>query len=110
MSPKKANNSIPVGIPNRIPVLITTDKDKRGVFFGYIDPEQVNADPLPVTDVQMCIMWTKEVKGVLGLAATGPTKDCRVSKPVPKGHVKGVTLVLEASEEAEKAWKKMPWG
>ena len=23
----------------KIPVLITTDKDKRGVFMGWIDPE-----------------------------------------------------------------------
>lgn len=93
----------------RIPVLITTDKDKRGVFFGYIDPQDADKDTMRVTDVQMCVYWSADVHGVLGLAATGPIKGCRITKPAKAGVIKGVTMVAECSEEAVKAWKKTPW-
>lgn len=94
---------------DKIPVLITTDKDKRGVFFGYINPDDAEKDNMRVTDVQMCVYWCTDVHGVLGLAATGPIKGCRISKPVKSGLIKGVTLVAECSKEAVKAWKSMPW-
>lgn len=94
---------------SKIPVLITTDKDKRGVFFGYIDPEDANKDEIRADEIQMCVYWNTETHGVLGLAAQGPKKGCRVSPPVKSGIIKGVTLVVEASEEAVKSWKKQPW-
>ena len=93
-----------------IPVLITTDKDKRGVFFGYINAEDVSKDELRAEQVQMCVYWSRDVGGVLGLAAGGPTKTCRVSAPAPAGYIKGITLIVEASEEAVAAWKLQPWG
>ncbi len=93
----------------RIPVLITTDSTKRGVFFGYIDPADADKDTMRVTDVQMCVYWSVDTRGVLGLAADGPKKDCKVTKPAPAGTIKGVTLVAECSPEAVKAWKKTPW-
>ena len=95
---------------NRIPVLITTDKDKRGVFFGYVDERDVDKDELVAYDVQMCIYWDSSVRGVLGLATTGPSSASRVSKPIRKGLIKGVTLVADCSEDAVAAWKKQPWG
>lgn len=93
----------------KIPVLITTNKDLRGVFFGYIDPDDAEKDTMRVVDVQMCVYWSVDVHGVLGLAATGPLKGCRVSKPAKVGVIKGVTLVAECSKEAVKAWKTAPW-
>ena len=94
----------------KIPVLITTDKDKRGVFLAYIDPEDVDKDNIPATDIQMCVYWTTAMHGVLGLAAMGPDNGCRISPPVKRGVIKGVTFVAEVSDEAVKAWKKQPWG
>ena len=96
-------------LEGKLPVLITTDKDKRGVFFAYVNPDDVYEDNIRAHLIQMCLYWGADVKGVLGLAATGPTSSCRVSKPVPSGIIKGVTLVCEASEEAVSAWKKQPW-
>lgn len=93
----------------RIPVLITTNKDLRGVFFGWIDPADVDKETLRATDVQMCIYWSANVRGVLGLAATGPLDGCRVSRPVPAGTIRGITLIAECSPEAVAAWKAMPW-
>jgi hypothetical protein len=92
-----------------LPVLITTDKDKRGVFFGYIDPNDADKDELQAEQVQMCVYWSKDVHGVLGLAVNGPSSGCRISPPVKSGIIKGVTLIAEVSEKAVAAWKSEPW-
>jgi len=94
---------------NLIPVLLTTDKDKRGVFFGYIEEKSASKDDIVAYDVQMAIYWSRDVKGVLGLAATGPTEGCRISKPIEKALIKGVVFVGTVSKGAEKAWRKQPW-
>lgn len=92
-----------------MPALITTNKDLRGVFFAYIDPEDAEKDIIHVKDVQMCVYWPTANKGVLGLAADGPIKGARVTQPAPGGVIKGVTMVAECSEKAVKAWKSYPW-
>ena len=94
----------------KIPVLITTNKDLRGVFFGYIDEATADDETLFVEDAQMCVYWSEDVKGVLGLAAHGPSKQSRVTAPVKNARIKGVTFVAEASPKAVKAWKSQPWG
>ena len=93
---------------NKVAVVVTTNKDRRGVFFGYINPEEVKFDLLRVEEVQMCLYWT-ETRGVLGLASEGPNSKCRVSRAAPSIILDGVTAIIEASEEAVKNWKKMPW-
>jgi hypothetical protein len=95
----------------KIYVLITTDEQKRGVFKAKIDPADADKIDIPAEEVQMCVKWSEEVRGVLGLAANGPTKHCRIT-PVFEGHgvIKGVTLVLQMSDKAVKAWKSCPWG
>ena len=92
----------------KIPVLVTTDKDKRGVFFGYIVPEEVDNDPLDLYEAQMCIIWV-DTKGVMGLAAHGPNPKCRIGAPVSKARLRGITMVAEVSEKAVKEWKKEYW-
>lgn len=94
---------------NKVAVLITTDSTKRGVFMGFIDPKDADKETLVADEVRMCIFWDKDVKGVVGLAATGPTKNCRISKAAKRATIKGVTAVLELTDEAIKAWKKEPW-
>lgn len=80
----------------------------RGVFAGYTtDP---NADPIALTDAQMCVFWSADVRGVMGLASTGPTPSCKITKPAPKMKAHKVTAVLDTTEDAEKAWQKCPWG
>jgi hypothetical protein len=95
---------------DKIACLITTDSTKRGVFMGFIDPADMEKDNLMAENVRMCIYWDKETKGVLGLAATGPTKGCRISKATKKMMIKGVTAVVELTKPAIKAWEKEPWG
>lgn len=93
----------------KIPVLITTDSTKRGVFMGFINPEDADKETLEATEVRMCVYWSSDVRGVIGLASTGPTKSCRISGAAPKAVLKGVTAVAEISDEALVAWRKEPW-
>lgn len=94
---------------DKIAVLITTDSTKRGVFMGFIDPKDADKETLVVEEVRMCVYWDKDVKGVLGLASGGPTKNCRISPAAKKATLKGVTAICEMSEEAIAAWRKEPW-
>lgn len=92
----------------KIAALITTDSTKRGVFMGFIDPKDADKETLVAEEVRMCVLW-KDTLGVVGLAATGPNKLCRITKAAPKATIKGVTAVFEITEEALKAWRKEPW-
>jgi hypothetical protein len=89
----------------QIPLVVTTEH--KGVFFGYGVPTKEKI--IRIERVQMCVYWSADVKSVVGLAATGPSKTCRVGPPAPAMTLQDVTGIIEASPEAEKAWKEQPW-
>ena len=93
----------------KVAVLITTDNTKRGVFMGFIDPKDADKETLEAEEVRMAVYWSADVKGVIGLASTGPSKECRISTAAKKATIKGVTAVIELTDEALKAWRKEPW-
>jgi hypothetical protein len=92
---------------NRIPVMVTTEH--KGVFFGYTPPLDFAKPSIRIEDARACLYWGTSVKGVLGLAATGPNTDCRVGPKVPAITLDKVTSVTEVSEAAAKAWEVAPW-
>lgn len=94
---------------DKVPCLITTDSSKRGVFMGFIDPEDADKETIIADEVRMAVYWSKDVRGVVGLAAKGPTKNCRITAAAKKATLKGVTAVLEITNEALEAWRKEPW-
>jgi len=59
---------------------------------------------------RMCVYWSQDMQGVLGLATRGPSNSCRISPAVSKLEVFDVTAVMEVSEEAAKNWEAQPWG
>lgn len=87
-------------------VVVTTVH--RGVFGGYMNGTS-KGKTTELTDAQMCVYWSSDVKGVLGLAAFGPSKSCRVTPAVPHIRLEDVTAVMDASAEAEAAWRQRPW-
>lgn len=88
------------------PVVVTTER--RGVFFGNV--EKIEPDnKIVLTDAQMCVYWSADVRGVLGLAATGPTKGCKITPAVPRLSLTGVTAIVDVTEAAVEAWKGRPW-
>ena len=89
-------------------VVVTTAH--RGVFFGYLNGSQDRtAKTVELTDAQMCVYWSADVRGVLGLAVTGPTRGSKVGPAVPKITVQDVTAVVDATSDAEAAWRSRPW-
>lgn len=80
----------------------------KGVFFGYGIPS--DADTIRLENARMCVYWDAAIKGVLGLAATGPLGSSRVGPAVPALTLRDVTSVMEVSEEAIKNWEKGSWG
>jgi hypothetical protein len=97
---------------NTRPVVVTTEH--KGVFFGFIPAGEVYLHPadskaLTLTDAQMCVYWSADVQGVLGLAATGPSRGSKVTRAVSSLTVTDVTAVMDATGEAVKAWQGRPW-
>jgi hypothetical protein len=90
-----------------VALMVTTEK--KGVFFGYGNPENKINTTVTITNARMCVYWHSDVKGVLGLAATGPTKNCKITAAVPEITLQGVTSVSLVSEVATKAWEVAPW-
>jgi hypothetical protein len=82
--------------------------EKRGVFAGMVEDQ--SADPMTITEAQMCVYWDADTRGVVGLAAKGPTSGCRITDVAPSITVNGITAVMVTSEDAKKAWRSCPWG
>lgn len=89
----------------KVPLLVTTEH--KGVFFGYGIATTENI--IRIEDARMCVYWSADVKGVLGLAQSGPTKGCRITPKVPSITLQKVTSVTEATLEAAEAWEKGHW-
>lgn len=87
-------------------VVVTTEH--RGVFFGYAT--DTDGEAIELKRARLCLKWTAEVKGFMGLAATGPTRGCRIGPAVPGITLRKITSVLEVTPEAVKAWEAAPWG
>lgn len=95
------------------PVIVTTEH--RGVFFGYATPAAVAAwekEPEKTTvrlrAMRNVLYWSADCKGFMGLAATGPTKSCKVG-PAANAAVRRVTAVLDVTDVAARAWEAAPW-
>ena len=87
------------------PLVVTTSH--RGVFFGYGVPS--DAQTIRLERARMVVYWSCDVRSVLGLAATGPSKACKVGPTAPAITLRDVTSVIEVSEEAAKRFEEGPW-
>lgn len=87
------------------PQVVTTDH--KGVFFGYAEPGLKSEKTLK--NARMCVYWSSNVKGVLGLAFTGPLSGSKISPAIPSISLNGVTSVMQCTPEAVDAWEKSPW-
>lgn len=87
------------------PVVVTTAH--RGVFFGYASGD-TSGEEIKLERARLCLRWTEDVKGFMGLASSGPSKTCRVG-PACTITIRAITAVLEATPEAVEAWERAPW-
>lgn len=88
-------------------VVVTTQH--RGVFFGYLVGEP-SKEKVQVTGLRNCVYWSADVKGIFGLAATGPSKTCKVGLAVPgPSTLFDITGVYTCTDEAAAKWEHGPW-
>lgn len=90
--------------PTERPVLVTTAH--RGVFFGYAT--KTDGETIALKRSRLCIYWSTDVKGFMGLAANGPTTNCRIG-PAADITLRAITAVLEVTPEAVTKWEAAPW-
>ncbi len=88
-----------------VPLMVTTAH--KGVFFGY--GETTDADTIRLEKARMCVYWSQDMKGIMGLASQGPSKSCRVGPAVAAITLQGVTSIVEVSKEAAEKWESSPW-
>lgn len=86
------------------PVLVTTAH--RGVFFGYA--KNTTGETIELKRARNCIYWSQEIKGFLGLAATGPNNNCRIG-PSADITLRNITSVSDVTPAAVIAWEAQPW-
>lgn len=85
-------------------VLVTTTH--RGVFFGYAT--DTSGAIIKLRAARNCIYWSADVRGFLGLAATGPTTSCKIG-PAADIELRDITCVAICSDQAVQAWSAAPW-
>jgi hypothetical protein len=86
------------------PVLVTTAH--RGVFFGYAS--DTDSTTIKLERARLCIYWSADLRGFMGLASQGPNSNCRIG-PAATITVRDVTSVTEVEAKAVEAWEKQPW-
>lgn len=85
-------------------VLVTTEH--RGVFFGYAT--ETSGETIKLTDARLCLYWSRDVKGFMGLASNGPSATCRIG-PAADIELRKITAIATVTPEAEAAWLAAPW-
>ena len=91
--------------PQPIPLVVTTAH--KGVFYGYGHP--TTEKTIRITQAQMAVSWSSEIHGITGLAATGPSRNCKIGPAAPAILLHDITSIMEASPEAAKKWEAAPW-
>ena len=86
------------------PVVVTTAH--RGVFFGYTT--DATGEQIVLTRARLCLYWSADVQGFMGLAGKGPSQGCRIGPPAGIA-LRNITAVLEVTPEAETAWNTATW-
>jgi hypothetical protein len=87
-------------------VMVTTAH--RGVFVGYTT-DAADADTITLTRARMIVYYSRETRGVLGIAGRGVAPGSRVSPPVDCIVLRNITAVVDATPEAAAAWEAEPW-
>jgi hypothetical protein len=85
-------------------VLVTTAH--RGVFFGYA--KEIDGETIELKRARLCVYWSADVRGFMGLAASGPSASCKIG-PAADITLRAITAVAEVTPEAVTKWEAAPW-
>lgn len=78
----------------------------KGVFFGYA--KETSGDVIHLRAGRLCVYWTADLRGFMGLASHGPSSSCKVG-PAADIEIRSVTSVVEVSPKAVILWENGPW-
>lgn len=102
---ERTNNEMKnVAVKSERAVLVTTAH--RGVFFGYA--KQTDGETIQLRAARLCVYWSADLRGFMGLASHGPSSGCRIG-PAADIELRNITAVVEVSPKAMEAWEKAPW-
>ena len=85
-------------------VLVTTEH--RGVFFGYTS--ESSGETIHLKRGRLCVYWSSDLRGFMGLASHGPSKSCKIG-PAVDIELRDVTSISECTDLAIEKWEKAPW-
>lgn len=80
-------------------VIVTTAH--RGVFFGYATDTE--GETISLAKSRLCLYWSKDMGGFMGLASIGPSRECKIGTPA-NITLRSITSVIEVTKEAEAKW------
>ena len=94
------------------PVLITTAH--KGVFFGYATSQEIERarteKTIALTKARNCVYWTVAMQGFIGLATTGPDKDCKIGPVAHELTLNDITSVVACTPGAVDKWESAGFG
>lgn len=85
-------------------VIVTTEH--RGVFFGYAN--DTDGDQIKLSRARLCVYWSTDMRGFMGLSSVGPSKDCKIGPPADIT-LRKITSVVEVTPQAVEKWEAAPW-
>ena len=85
-------------------VVVTTAH--RGVFFGYAT--KTDGATIALRRARLCVYWSADLRGFMGLAAKGPSATCRIGPPADI-ELRAITSVVSVTPEAVVRWEAAPW-
>jgi len=86
-------------------VIVTTKH--RGVFFGYAT--ETDGETIVLKRARLCVYWSADLRGFMGLAAYGPSKGCKIG-PAADITLRDITAVVEVTNhEAIQRWESDIW-
>lgn len=86
------------------PVVVTTAH--RGVFYGLA--RDTSGETIKLQGARLCVYWSADMRGFMGLAVHGPSQSCRIGPPADI-ELRNITAVLEVTPDAAKRWNDAPW-
>jgi hypothetical protein len=87
------------------PVIVTTAH--RGVFFGYAG--KTSGETIVLRKARLCVYWSKDMQGFMGLASQGPSTTCRIGPPADI-ELRNITAVIgPLAPDVVAKWEASPW-
>lgn len=89
---------------------------RRSVVFGYTDSD-LDAATVRVRDARKAVFWSRETRGVIGLATKGPQQGSKITAKVPMLELRNLNtptgpkigMVMTPTAEAIAEWEKGRW-